>query len=130
MSDFLNDVLQEARRVSAKVLNKIDELVNDEHVTQEDAPDLITKYRQLEKDYNELLEAHAELTDENDSLASDLYDTLDVNNELRRAVLLFLDGETRKTFKITPELIWTLDEYQVEVYYDTPNSITVRSKRD
>lgn len=128
MSDFLNDALKEARQFAANAFDKIDELINQEQAT--DAEDLITKYRQLEKDYNELLETHEELTDENDSLASDLYDTLDVNNELRRAVLLFLDGETSKTFKITAELIWTLDEYQVEVYYDTPNSITVRSKRD
>lgn len=129
MSDFLNDVLREARRVTTNVFNKIDELVNDQQVTVNE-PDLITKYNTLKKDYDKLLEDSAQLADENDSLATDLYDVLESNNELRRSVLLFLDGETSKTFKITPELIWTLDEYEVEVYYNTPNSIVVRSKRD
>jgi len=130
MSDFINDVLQEARRVSNKVLNRIDELINDEVVTHPDAPDLITKYRELQKLYSQLQEENAELEQANTELGNEILDSLDVNDDLRMALLLLLDGETSKTFEPKASLLETLSQYNVEVFWDTPSTVKVQVNRD
>ncbi len=131
MSEFLNNVLQEARRVSNNILNKIDELVNDDEITtQEDSTDLITNYRELQRLYFELQEENVDLERANAELGDEVLDLIDRNDDLRIALLLLLDGETSKSFTPTQPLLLTLSQYTIEVFWDTPSTVKIQVNRD